>query len=167
MRQLISICVIVVFVLGSSSCEKTKKYPDEPVITFESIYTKIGSNGKDSTLSIDFSFTDGDGNLGLRDSDLSPPFDPGSYYHNNFFGKYFKQINGVFVHDTLVKINGRIPYLNSGGNNKALTGDITYDILLLGLNTPGDTVKIEFFVVDRDLNHSNIITTPSIVVRTI
>ena len=135
MRQLFTILLVSTVVLASSSCERNKDYPDEPVITFESVYTKINRSGKDSTLSIDFSFTDGDGNLGLRESDLNPPFDPGNFYHNNFIGKYYKKENGQFVYDSLVQINGRIPFLSSGGNNKALTGDITYDIILVGLNT--------------------------------
>lgn len=167
MRRAIYTILVSAVILVASSCEKGQKFPDEPVITFESVYTKVNRSGKDSTLSIDFSFTDGDGNIGLRDTDLDPPFDPGSFYHNNFIGKYYKKVNGTFVHDTLVQINGRIPFLSSGGNNKSLTGDITYDILLLGLNTTGDTVQVEFFIVDRDLNHSNSIVTPAIVVRTL
>ena len=61
-----------------SSCFKKETYPIEPIISYDSFSV---SEGK---ANLTFNFTDGDGDIGLADSDTISPFDIDSEFHYNF-----------------------------------------------------------------------------------
>ena len=71
-RTLIGIVLLALAVL---SCQKPVEYPVEPKITYEG-FTYLMN--EDSTFTgegvVSFSYTDGDGDLGLDETDTLPPF---------------------------------------------------------------------------------------------
>ncbi|MBU0763302.1 MAG: hypothetical protein KJ607_00540 [Bacteroidetes bacterium] len=159
-RFTICILYILTSVLLLNSCGKPEVYPIEPSITFESIYLNdtidlLGNEGKVPVLQ--FSFIDGDGDIGLLDSDTTGIYDSDSLYHYNLFLTLYKKVNGEFIEltDLDPPYYYRIPYLGREGTNRALKGDVYVDMLPLYY----DTVKMDFYIVDRMLHKSNVATT--------
>jgi len=153
---------VITALLLMQSCLDKVEFPDTPAILFVELHQTDFIKYPDSSLyfgALKFSFTDGDGDLGLEDHQTEKPYD------FNLFLSIFKKVNGQYEllpsHDTIIGDNYRIPYLTPNGQNKSLEGNITIDILDIGLKK-GDTVKIDFFMKDRALNESNVETTSDI-----
>lgn len=152
---------IAVILLGGiifcfSFCKKKDKYPVVPEITFVG-FEKFGAD----SARVVISFTDGDGDIGLTESDSIAP------YQFNFFAKYYQKRNGVFVEKVLSPpLNYRIPTLNSSKKTKSLEGEIW--IILPGpyyiLTIPKDTIQYEFYIKDRALNESNHVFSNEIII---
>ncbi len=148
------------------SCKKPETYPLIPVIEFVS-FTKIqNAQGKDEKGIMKISFTDGDGNIGLASIDTLAPFNSGSIYYYNFFIDYYEKQHGVYTKVELpMTNNSRIPIITPDGENKSVKGDIE---IVLFINNPVstfDTICYDVSICDRELNVSNIIRTPDIVVK--
>jgi len=150
-----------------SACRKTDSYPNEPHIEFKELVKYSDFYGLDTAAVLTVSFTDGDGDLGLRSGDTMPPYNPGNEYYYNFFLKYFKKENGVFTELPLAfPPNQRIPYILNQSNNKAIAGDLVFDVEIAGLFAQNDTFRFETYIVDRALNKSNVVTTTELVLKT-
>ena len=89
---------LLLLAMAVCSCQKPVEYPIEPKITYEGFTYLINA---DSTFSgegvIAFSYTDGDGDLGLDDSDTLPPFGFHDTHYYNMVIDYLKCINGEQV----------------------------------------------------------------------
>src|SRR5688572_33182056 len=70
-----------------ASCRPEDEYPDVPAIEFNA-FVADGDEGK-----LTLNFTDGDGDIGLKESDVQPPFDTSSIYFNNCFIAYEEKVN--------------------------------------------------------------------------
>lgn len=138
-----------------SSCLKKTEYPVEPIIK----YVDFIPSG-DSARFI-FSFTDGDGDIGVSQSDTVAPYD------YNMFLKYFEKQNGIFVEILpTVPFNYRIPVITPEGQNKTLEGEIAIRInFYYNPFSPYDTIKYSAYIMDRALHKSNTIETREIIVN--
>ena len=167
--KLIKILLIGFLFLGA--CDTGQDYDKVPSIEFES-YEKLG---KDSAIRFTISYVDGDGNLGLKESMTNPPFDTGSRYFNNMFIEYYEQYNGEFHQTTddpfrtdTISYPYRFPYITPEGRNKSIKGEIEVSLTvdIATQNFPdrdyGGQVLFKFTIVDRDLNHSNTVSSPPI-----
>lgn len=165
---------LLVLLLVIGSCKKYEEFPPEPVIKFMDFTLLRDTEGIDQRGILRFSYTDGDGNIGLCSYDTVAPFD------YNLFIKYFELQNGVFkeillitpnyINDTTIEydtatFNGRIPILTPAGKNKAIRGEIEDTLNVNNILSPYDTIKYEVYIMDRDLNKSNIIATPPIIIK--
>lgn len=159
------------------SCKKFETFSDVPEIRFEEFTLEqtvdgVGNPVKLGTLR--FSFTDGDGDVGLFSPEsyveyinyeymLNYTIDslPEEFKYNLFF-TFYQKINSEFVEDTNLKaaLKYRIPFMETSGNNKTLKGDV--DIELYYYNPKYDTIKYSFYILDRELNQSNTETTPEL-----
>ena len=145
----------------SGGCLKTEEFPTTPAIQFKS-FEFFGDSA-----SLIISFTDGDGDIGLDDSDNAPPFDTGSAYYNNFFLEHSEKVDGVWQPVTFEEpIHYRIPRITPTGQNKTLEGEIAVaiDPFPLFITGNSDTVRYTIELVDRALNRSNIASTGTIIV---
>jgi len=159
---------ILFAVVCINACIKQEHYPDVPQIQFISFVTAYdtGKYAVNGTLSI--SFTDGDGDIGLRDRDTLPPYDTSGPYYYNFVLTFFNKVNGIYTQvDLHPPFSARIPILNPEYPGKAIKGVITYDTINLKLIPhPGyDTIRFDAFIYDRALNKSNVISTPEIILK--
>lgn len=142
------------------SCVKEKHYPVEPQIEYIGYYVMKDANNLDSLGKIAFSYTDGDGDLGLNPSDSI------GEYRFNFFLDIYQVKNGaeekISLPDSNVNFNGRLPNLTPDGVNKSISGTIerTLELYWLRLANISDTIFFKFYVKDRALNSSNVIQTP-------
>jgi len=142
---------------GLISCLKGTQYPDEPEIEFIStVFTdSVDLLGNQSFLGvITFGFTDGDGDIGIRQGDTT----------KNMFVLQIGIKNGQ--NQVPTDLSYGIPYVTPSGQNKNLRGEIDVDVNIpnpLGNPYPFDSVFFEIYIEDRAKNQSNVITTPIIV----
>ncbi len=164
--------IFLIFAIGLLfSCSKEKNYPVEPIIEYkEFIY-----NYNTQKASLVISFTDGDGDIGLRSDQIYPPFDSTSIYHYNYYIYIYEKINGNFIpfvvfnpstqqNDTII-FKYRIPYIEPVSANGSLKGEFStrLDIDLMLPYLHSDTVKFDAYIYDRKLHKSNTISTAEIV----
>jgi len=150
--------------LAFYGCIEQREYPIEPVIAYSRFVTVDGLLGKDSLAYFTIEFTDGDGDIGLEQSDTLPPFNPGSEYYYNYFITFYQKVNGEFLAIS-TPYNSRIPDVNPDHLEKDLKGEISIeiDLNILSLVLTSDTIMMKGYIVDRALHHSNMIETPEFV----
>lgn len=146
---------LLVFLVAS--CTKPPDYPITPIIQFVGMtktHMKQSSINSDS-LSVTFSFTDGDGDIGDKDS-LT-----------------------LFVTDTrdgFVSSKYKIPYVAESGAANGLSGEVQFVLFTTccyfpdgqapctpSLTYPTDTVVYDIYMKDRAGHKSNIIKTLPII----
>ena len=158
-----------------TACQKPVEYPIEPKITYEGFTYLLNA---DSTFSgegiISFSYTDGDGDLGLDDGDTLAPFGPSDDHYYNLIVDYMKCVNGQFVNTPLlswnaqtqsfdtVSFNARFRRLRDNDDPKAISGTMDYTLMVQNPFSPDDTIKFEIRIFDRALHESNVIQTEAI-----
>ena len=170
--------VIVFSSMCLISCLKPESYPNEPILKFlsfeSSMYpTELADSGK-----LIFSFTDGDGNIGLGQNQLDSPFNPGSFYYHNCYINYYEMMDGDWVRATSdpqgnnssfadsITYSYRIGNMTPVGQNKALKGEIEIVLEPFYFNpisNHSDSIKYSILLIDRSLNHSNLIFSSTIV----
>jgi hypothetical protein len=139
------------------SCSKKDEYPIIPEIEFEGMIKIYNSNLNLYDRGVlRISFKDGDGDIGLRDNDVLPPYD------YNFFVKYYELRNGKEVHVVIAdtnEFNARIPVLTPEGSVKAIKGEIEDTLFIYNFQSSFDTIKFDAYLIDRALHKSNTIST--------
>jgi hypothetical protein len=151
--------IITLLALSLHQCHEVPVYPDVPVINYESFFLYITTNSLNQevlTGKMDFSFTDGDGNLGLEPwPDTVAISLPDTQRYNLFLQMYDYQDNEfVMIPDEeggLLKY--MIPYLDKKPLSGTISVTIEYPIIRF------DTIFYTFYIYDRDLNKSNMDTT--------
>ena len=91
-------------IISVSSCLKPVSYPDEPILETVS-HTIIGDS-----LVLSMTFTDGDGDIGLNDTDTIEPYNPASFYHFNLYVEYYELMNGTWVKGTQDPAGENFPF---------------------------------------------------------
>ena len=164
-----------ILLLAVAACQKKVEYPIEPKIAYEGFTYLLNA---DSTFSgqgiLSFSYTDGDGDLGLDVSDSLPPFNSNSPYYYNLIIDYQKFENGVFRSVPLlswnietqsfdtVSFNARFKRLVAGNETKPISGDMDYTLFVQNPFSPNDTVRFAVKIIDRALHESNVIFTETL-----
>ena len=139
------------------SCNNEEEYPIIPEIEYEG-FTKLWNPNtmiyERGVLKI--SFKDGDGDIGLKNSETEPPYD------YNLFVKYYEYQNGDTVRVVIAdsnEFNARIPMLTPQGSNKAIKGDIEDTLFMYNYLADFDTIMFDVYLVDRALHKSNTVST--------
>jgi len=154
--------MVALFVLFLSSCHEPK-FDKTPVITFKSIEKITNDLGCDDKATLTIHFQDGDGDIGLDDTDIQTPFDTASLYFFNWFIDFYEKQNGAFV-KTDINQNARIPKLSTT-YPESIEGDLSIELFINNPYSTYDTVRFECYIVDRELHQSNVVITPEIIVK--
>ncbi|MCS7018716.1 MAG: hypothetical protein RMJ87_01255 [Cytophagales bacterium] len=179
LRKILLACFCVVVLSG---CFREPDYSVVPEIAFQNIVVRPARFPQTDSIAIFITYRDGDGDLGLSDQDINPPFNitnsdgtPNRFYYN-YWINIFKKERGRFVRvvftDPSVTLNGRFPRLNNLPSRTAIEGSLRYGFNLFYAFADayrprisrGDTVRFEVQLVDRQLNLSNIVQTDEIVI---
>lgn len=152
----------MLIVVGLASCLKREEFPNRPDLEFIGIIAAV--QPADSLGVIRFSFTDGDGDLGLDAGDTLNEFASGEPYHFNLIARYFDKRDGEYVEwiPPTPLLNARFKRLSSEGGSGALEGEMDYGFAARP-GAPFDTIRYEIYIVDRSLQHSDTIVTPDII----
>lgn len=149
----------VALTLVVTGCKENVSFPIEPHIQMSD--RQVYQN----PAKIIVAFTDGDGDIGLNESDTLPPYnyveDPFNKYYYNLLMYYYIYNNGQWEeYELAVPYFYRIPVITPSGQNKALKGEIEVDVSL-PQNRP-DSIRFEIVLIDRALHESNRLVTPAI-----
>lgn len=157
------ISVLTIFLL--SACFKEEEYPVEPIISDAQFF-----NLTDSAL-LSFSFTDGDGDIGLNDDELDPPYDSSSAYYYNLYIDYYEKDDalgwqqGIDLAGDPISFEYRVERIEVKGKQRGMKGII--EVAMSDFQNPfsdqNDTIKFSIRLIDRALNVSNVIETAEIV----
>lgn len=179
-------CFSVVLVLVFYACKKeTTPAPAPPIITFGSFTTSDAYTGV-----FTFNFSDADGDIGLNPSDTSGPYATNTVGYYDFYMRYYcwsphanKYITYYFpfgsnlLTDSAI-LTYRIPFVTNNTKNKGLNGQIIINFDGTGYKPPDQPITItptppnsdslhhfrfEFWIYDRALHKSNVVTTPGFV----
>jgi len=156
--QLLIVLFIGIFVF---SCNSAPKYPVEPQVSFvraEQSETVDILEQPNRLLKFVFHVLDGDGDIGLKDSEEGV---------NDVFMTLYRKDGNEMVIDTVAspRYKYRIPYAMPLGQDKTLDADISIDIGFLYTaegELPYDTIMFEFYIKDRAGNISNTERSPKI-----
>ncbi|NOZ35213.1 MAG: hypothetical protein GXO80_07940 [Chlorobi bacterium] len=168
------ISLLIAFLSILTACPTPKQYPSEPQIQFEQVQLKdsvdlLGNTNK--VYRLKFGLIDGDGDIGLTESDTSGIYSPDSLYSNDLFTTLYEIVNGDTLKiDSSKQRNFRVPYVQPQGQNKTLIADLFININF-SYNGDGklayDSIYFDFYIVDRKLNKSNIQLTPVLKLDTV
>lgn len=159
MKSLVTIFLLTVFAF---SCTKIESLSEIPFIEYRSFQIfdtidPLGNQVKGGRLT--FYFEDGDGDIGIPPNEQSDS--------NNLFVTLLRKVDGQIVlapeDDPLRTLSYRIPYIENEGNFKILKGLISVSILY-PYYTQSDTIKYEFYIIDRATHESNTAQTNEIIV---
>lgn len=159
-----SICTLIL-VLALTGCRHQDPFSVIPYIEFVSLEKIDDGTGHDSQATLTIYFHDGDGDIGLDDTDRNPVFSIDSTYYYNFFIDFYEKQHGEWVKlEFPTPLHARIPHL-SDNVPESIEGKLS---ILTYINNPTsvyDTVMLSCYIVDRALHHSDTITTPEIIVK--
>jgi hypothetical protein len=108
-RHLTLVTVTAAFALAAQFCIKPPDYPDTPGISFTGLSKNVMQQGRSEgdSVTISFSYTDGDGDLGYPKADTT---------------------TSVFVkdnRDSFVKFRYKLPYVDPQGAGNGISGQIS------------------------------------------
>ncbi len=154
------------------ACPEAPVYSDIPKIDFKQyrLYDTIDDINLGNSvkgLILKFGLIDGDGDIGLNPGDTIG-IDIDSNYVNNFLSILYEiKAGDTTVVDSVSGYNFRIPDISQQGQNTVLMADVFINIMFNYRNDKldYDSIFFDFFVIDRELNKSNIERTPIIMLN--
>lgn len=147
------------------SCFKSEEFPVIPIISEPEF---VFSN---DSARLSFSFTDGDGDIGLSPEEIQAPYNAESYYYYNLYLDYYEkddvegwQRGRDLAGDSIV-FQYRLKPIIVKGKARGIKG--TMDVAIVNFFNPfsdqSDTIKYSIKLIDRALNESNVIETQPII----
>ena len=171
-NKIIITIAFLCFLLLGSQCKKDLNLSKIPNIQFLK-FSKLSSPSDDISKRgiIIFSYTDGDGNIGLSQGDTTGVFSKGNEYYYNLWITYQEYQNGTWkdveIQDIqtgeISYLHSRIPMLTKTPIGQAIKGEIIDTIPIYNPVSKYDTIRFLIQIADRNLNKSNQISTPMII----
>ena len=157
------------FLIGGllfTACKKREQYSNIPEISYKSFEKIPNSTNVDDKAFLTISFTDGDGDIGLKSEDTLPPYNVGGNYYYNYFIDYYELQGDSFVKiDLPISNNSRIPFVEPNLAELGVRGEIEIELYINNIMSNADSIRYELYILDRALNKSNVVTTPSFYVK--
>lgn len=149
------------------ACERESCEDPVPSLLFEEFQLLGGDS-----LRLIYDFKDCDGNVGLSSGDTLGSFAPDSYFHFNLRIDMQYRVRGEWQPYPLlgeVGLNSRIPNLPNDASDDLLEGKIDKYVSVIEISQPViqgldtfyvDTIRFDATLIDRNLNESNIASSP-------
>jgi hypothetical protein len=150
--------VIALFAVAIGGCTPDPVFPVEPMLTFKEFIQRPGSD----SLDVVFSFTDGDGDIGVAVNSSDSNMVLTAYHRDPASGLWVVVDNPNTANplDSLC-YTYRIPKLAAG--QEGLEGDIYVTINKTFLALTEDTLQFNAFLLDQSRNRSPYVRTPEVV----
>jgi hypothetical protein len=161
--------ILILYTSTFNACIEIEEYPEIPEISFKDFSMTLTTDILGNVVQkakLTFHVVDGNGDIGLQDSDTIGVFSPDSIYYNDLFLTLFEKIDGEFVEKQLIVPHRyRIPYVEPQGQVKVLLADIQIAIDYTKGTFKSDTIMYSFYLYDRALNKSNVAETPELSIK--
>ncbi len=159
---LLAILSALVVLVLNQSCQEAPNYPDEPEIVYMGLSKADVLQGRpmnpNDTLTIMFSFTDGDGNLGSNDSLNVFLTDSRDGFRHTFKIDKFETVGAANG------ISGEVELRLPNKGYFCCTFPVTAQACIVVDGFPTDTLIYEIQVRDENDNYSNVVRTDPIVI---
>lgn len=155
MKQLRGIFLFLLLGAAFYGCKPDPVFPAVPALTFKEFRQPAGTD----SLVLVFSFTDGDGDIGVAPSDPDPNMVLAVYAPDGS-GAFHVLDNPITVEVDSLLYTYRIPHLTAG--QKGLEGDI-YLTFEHKSFLPRDTLQFNTSLLDQSQNRSNYVRTETVV----
>lgn len=162
--KVISVFIILIII----GCKpESLGYSNVPEISLSGVEVLQNQSGTDSLIQLVISYQDGDGDIGLSDSDTAAPYNVGSpYAHNLPITFMVEEVGGGFV-ELVNKSTGRpygnnharIPVITPTSKFKAIDGSIVVNLTANPAAQNPSKVFLKIKLIDRALNVSNEVQT--------
>jgi len=138
-----------------------------PEIQLRKVELLKNRDGKDSVIQVTLYFQDGDGDIGLSETDTISPFNFGSIYFHNLPVTYLVP-DSIGEYSELINPNSnqpygnqheRVPVLTPTSKYKAISGDLIVNLTANPIGLRPEKVILEMKLLDRELNVSNTVAT--------
>lgn len=137
------------------ACVKKTTYPTVPEIEYKAFFPYVGDSAD-----IQIRFTDGDGDIGVEESDSTRTFWVTYYYRDTITNKYVGYYRPLF-NDTL-RTGYIIKSPSDAYKGKPISGEISVRLQQFRHSKKIKNVKYVIYLFDAAGNRSNIITSPEI-----
>lgn len=150
MKGFVKIGIGLLFLSGLWACQEDKNFSDIPELFYRD-FQIIETNQDPGPIAIwKLGFTDGDGNIGVKNDKDS----------NNFIVTGYHFVDGQAI--PLPKLQDyRIPAAENVSSRNGIEGEFKFELELNPYKSSGiDSMYLEGYVIDRAFNQSNSIQTP-------
>jgi hypothetical protein len=138
------------------SCVKKTTYPTTPEIEFKDFFPFEGDSAY-----LQIKFKDGDGDIGVSQSDSTKTLFYTYYYKDTVTNQYRAYYSALF-NDTL-RTGYVVKTPTEDYNGKPISGDINISLQQYRHSKKVKRIKYVIYMLDRAGNKSNIITTPELI----
>lgn len=152
---------LLLAILGTAflwACVKKTSYPTTPVIEYKDFFPFVGDSAD-----IQIKFTDGDGDIGVSQSDSTRTLWVTYYYKDTITNKYVGYYRPLF-NDTL-RTGYIIKAPNDSYKGKPISGEVSVRLQQFRHSKKIKNVKYVVYLFDNAGNKSNVITSPELVVE--
>ncbi len=151
---------VILLLLVATGCRKSKSFSPIPFLEYRE-HVLVSKDADPAKFPFDYAqvtlyFTDGDGNLGQDKDFVGVACCDTCNFYCNLFVDVFSKVDGAWGDD--YSYNARIDDLTPTSQDPTLEGEIIYKVSLSGRFS--DTVRLDFNIYDRDLQKSNLVSTP-------
>ncbi len=157
MKHLRGFILFVIFGAAFFGCTPKPTFPAIPALSFKEFLPQV--SGSDSLTAV-FSFTDGDGDIGVAPTDSDSNLVMTVYEPDQFGVFHVKDNINTLAADSLY-YSYRIPHLTAG--QVGLEGDI-YVTLEHKSFIGRDTLQFNAFLLDQSHNKSNLVRTSTVII---
>lgn len=148
---------VAILLAFSTACERDDCEGTVPSISYKNLGIV---DGNEAIVSI--TFKDCDGDIGLEADDTTGVYAPDSNnrYHYNLYIDYYEKVEGEW--EPLESFTRyRVPRLENDGSSRTTEGTIEVNLTPYFAATEFDTFRYELVLIDRALNESNRVTSPT------
>ncbi len=166
MKTIVSFLGVISLTWCLWSCKKSSSYSEIPEIHFKKLIIEnqlnsFGSTSKMATLT--FHFIDGDGDLGVRNPQSNDTLSQAYVTWKKKLGdgtyETFKFDDGSILQPQRIPFNNKMN--RDEAQNKVLQGTIDVSLFAPSISLGDtDTMRLEYYIMDRALHTSNIDYTP-------
>jgi hypothetical protein len=152
-KYLLSFAVVSLILFA---CVKKTTYPVIPVIEFQDFYPFVGDSAN-----LAIKFTDGDGDIGVSESDSTRTFWVTYYYKDTITLKYRAYTPCLNGCDTS-RIGFVIKSPSDAYKGKPISGELSLKLQKIRHSKKIKNIKYVLYLLDKAGNKSNVVTTPEI-----
>lgn len=175
--------LLLLSVILMAGCTTEPKFSDSPKISHNKLwfkkgvpYMRDGLPFSEDTLFLELNFQDGDGDLGLSSDDIKKaPYlernadQSRNENHYNVLVDFYQKASAqaewqlVLPRTGALNYSGRFPRLRTNEERAPIEGVVRFAIPSEAF-PKGQSVKIAYFIKDRKLNNSNIVTSEAVTI---
>ncbi len=160
-----TILVISIGLISTNwSCRKIESLPEIPRVEYKSFALSESTDTLGNQVvkgELTFYFEDGDGDIGWKERQVDSLMQSSDSLNSNLFLSLYEKVDSQYME---VELNEPlyyiIPYIEREGQNKTLKGEVKVDLYYYLIEY--DTIRYDFFIVDRARHKSNVDSTGDI-----